>query len=147
MERNPFAAPCPTPNVWVRAHGLRTRNCIRDMEKRAPYSRGYSLVFAAVTVVVAAVALVRRDGMVTIAAAILGLYILHLLSLRAVVRESATPSSPRAHEREPKHPDVSSRPAASASGFVNRSANPGPQLSVIACGALDRRMNSSGSLS
>ncbi|MCZ6476872.1 MAG: hypothetical protein O6851_00900, partial [Gemmatimonadetes bacterium] len=67
------------------------------MKRRAPYSRGYSLVFAAVTVIVGAVALVRRDGMVTMAAAILGLYILHLLSLRAVVRESATPSTSRAH--------------------------------------------------
>ncbi|MCK5412538.1 MAG: hypothetical protein KAJ67_10610 [Gemmatimonadetes bacterium] len=87
------------------------------MEKRAPYSRVYSLVFAAVTVVAAAVALVRRDGMVTMAAAILGLYILHVLSLRAVVRESATPStsrSSRAHAREPRQPNVSSRPAASS---------------------------------
>ena len=84
------------------------------MEKRAPYSRGYSLVFAAVTVVVGAVAVVRRDGTVTMAAAILSLYILHVLSLRAVVRESATPSSSRAHARKPKRPDVSSRPAASS---------------------------------
>jgi len=84
------------------------------MEKRAPYSRGYSLVFAAVTVVVGAAALVRRDGMVTMAAAILGLYILHVLSLRAVVREIATPSSSRTHARKPKQPDVSSRPAASS---------------------------------
>ena len=95
------------------------------------------MVFAAVTVVVAAVALVRRDGMVTMAAAILGLYILHVLSLRAVVRESATPSTSRAHAREPKQPDVSSRPAASsksektgpvflssASGFVREVGAP-----------------------
>jgi len=84
------------------------------MEKRAPYSRGYSLVFAAVTVVVGAVALVRRDGMVTMAAAIFGLYILHVLSLRAVVRESATPSSSRTRARQPKQPAVSSLPAASS---------------------------------
>ena len=103
MERNPLAAVCPKHvTVYV------------TMEKRATYSRVYSLVFAAVTVVVGAVALVRRDGMVTMAAAILGLYILHVLSLRAVVRESATPSSSRAHARKRKQPDVSSRPAASS---------------------------------
>ncbi len=86
------------------------------MDKRSPYSQAYSLVFAAVTVIVGAVALVRRDGMVTMAAAILGLYILHVLSLRAVVRESATSSSSRAHARKPKpeQPDVSSPPAASS---------------------------------
>ncbi len=79
------------------------------MEKRAPYSRGYSLVFAAVTVVVGAVALVRRDGTVTMAAAILSLYILHVLSLRAVVRESAMPSSSRAHAQKPTQPATEDR--------------------------------------
>ena len=105
------------------------------MEKRAPYSRVYSLVFAAVTVVAAAVALVRRDGMVTMAAAILGLYILHVLSLRAVVRESATPSSSRAHARKPRRPDVSSRPAASSeSNASSKSERTGPVFLSSASG-------------
>ncbi len=109
MDGTHCAAPRSTPDGRVGAHGPETRNCIREMEKRAPYSRVYSLVFTAVTVVVGAVALVRRDGMVTMAAAILGLYILHVLSLRAVVGESAAPSSSRAHARKPKQPDVSSQ--------------------------------------
>ena len=60
------------------------------MQKRATYSGPYSLVFAAVTVLVGVIALVRQGSMITMAAAILGLYLLHLLSLRAVSRDSAT---------------------------------------------------------
>ncbi len=60
------------------------------MQKRATYSGPYSLVFAGVTVIVGVVALVRKDSMITIAVAILGLYILHLLSLRALTRDGAT---------------------------------------------------------
>ncbi len=59
------------------------------MQKRATYSGPYSLVFATVTVIVGVVALVRMDGMITMAVAILGLYILHLLSLRALTRNVA----------------------------------------------------------
>jgi hypothetical protein len=59
------------------------------MQKKATYSGPYSLVFAAVTVIVGVVALVRKDSMVTMAVAILGLYILHLLSLRALTRDGA----------------------------------------------------------
>jgi hypothetical protein len=59
------------------------------MEKRPTYNGAYSLLFAAVTVMVGVAALVRRDGTVTMAVAILGLYILHLLSLRAVTRDQA----------------------------------------------------------
>ena len=59
------------------------------MQKRATYSGPYSLVFAAVTIIVGVVALVRKDSMVTMAVAILGLYILHLLSLRALTRDGA----------------------------------------------------------
>jgi hypothetical protein len=59
------------------------------MQKRAPYSGPYSLVFAAVTVIVGVVALVRKDSMITMAVAVLGLYILHLLSLRSVTRKGA----------------------------------------------------------
>ena len=81
-------------------------------------------MFAAVTVVVGAVALVRRDAMVAIAVAILGLYILHVLSLRAVVRESATPSSSRAPARKPRQPDVSSLPAASSGSAASSDSDP-----------------------
>ncbi len=122
MDETRCTAPRPTPDGRVCAHGPETRNCIREMEKRAPYSRASSLVFAAVTVLVGAVALVRRDSMVTMAAAILGLYILHVLSLRAVVGESAAPSSSRAHARKPKQPDVSS--LSSASDFVREVGAP-----------------------
>jgi len=59
------------------------------MQKRANYSGPHSLVFATVTVIVGVVALVRKDGMITMAVAILGLYILHLLSLRALIRNVA----------------------------------------------------------
>lgn len=59
------------------------------MQKRATYSGPYSLVFATVTVIVGVVALVRKDSMITMAVAILGLYILHLLSLRALTRNGA----------------------------------------------------------
>jgi hypothetical protein len=59
------------------------------MQKRATYSGPYSLVFAGVTVIVGVVALVRKDSMITIAVAILALYILHLLSLRALTRDGA----------------------------------------------------------
>ncbi len=59
------------------------------MQKRATYSGPYSLVFATVTVIVGVLALVRKDGMITMAVAILGLYILHLLSLRALTRNVA----------------------------------------------------------
>lgn len=59
------------------------------MQKKATYSGPYSLVFAAVTVIVGVVALVRKDSMITMAVAILGLYILHLLSLRALTRHGA----------------------------------------------------------
>ena len=59
------------------------------MQKRATYSGPYSLVFAGVTVIVGVIALVRKDSMITIAVAILGLYILHLLSLRALTRDGA----------------------------------------------------------
>lgn len=69
------------------------------MEKRVAYGGAYSLVFATVTVVVGVTALVRRDGTITMAVAIFGLYILHLLSLRAVARnrvpQPATHSAPR----------------------------------------------------
>jgi hypothetical protein len=57
------------------------------MQKRATYSGPYSLVFAAVTVIVGVVAVVRKDSMITMAVAILGLYILHLLSLRSLTRK------------------------------------------------------------
>lgn len=64
------------------------------MQKRATYSGPYSLVFAAVTLIVGVVAIVRRDSMITMAVAILGLYILHLLSLRALRRHDvAEPGS------------------------------------------------------
>ena len=75
------------------------------MQKRATYSGPYSLVFAGVTVIVGVVALVRKDSMITIAVAILGLYILHLLSLRALTRDGAATDrgsrSPKSSARRP----------------------------------------------
>lgn len=64
-----------------------------SMQKSARYSGPYTLVFAAVTVIVGLTAIVRRDGMITMAAAVLGLYILHLLSLQALTRSGSPTSS------------------------------------------------------
>ena len=100
------------------------------MQKRAAYSGPYSLVFAAITVIVGAIALVRQDSMLTMAAAILGLYILHLLSLRALTRRVAARDRDAGSSRAAAPPSI--KPA-SADSVEKSSARP---LDVVA-GASD----------
>jgi hypothetical protein len=105
------------------------------MQKRATYSGPYSLVFAGVTVIVGVIALVRKDSMITIAVAILGLYILHLLSLRALTRDGAATDrgsrSPKSSARRPL--DV----VAQASGAVAQASGAVVQASEVVVQASD----------
>ncbi len=95
-----------------------------SMQKSAMYSGPYTLVFAAVTGIVGITAIVRRDSMVTMATAVLGLYILHLLSLRALTRfgPSANAVSPRAPESPA--PAERPRPATDDSSWMVRLSDP-----------------------
>lgn len=64
------------------------------MQKRATDGGPYSLVFLSITVIVGILALVRQDGTVTLALGVLGLYVLHLLSLRSQVRSARAANRP-----------------------------------------------------
>ncbi len=99
------------------------------MQKRATYSGPYSLIFAAVTIIVGVVALVRNDSMITMAVAILGLYILHLLSLRALTRNAATESGSTRSTRTDEA--ARTRPAMAESGAKPKAAARRP-LDVVA---------------
>jgi hypothetical protein len=99
------------------------------MQKRATYSGPYSLVFAAVTVVVGGIALVRKDSMITMAVAIFGLYMLHLLSLRALTRNAATEGGSKRSAGTPEA--ARTRPALAESGAKPKSPARRP-LDVVA---------------